>query len=169
MALKARVTLGTARGALCARGMFPVKPSQRRKISRHRAATWRWVPGRTCLPITSGIRASTSTSPPTAASRASRSALKNRAISTGSVERALTLIPVASARLVAAAGRFVQYPISRDDVLATVGVAHETVRVNEGAGEHPPYLLLSDEFFDATFAEVGDLLERLYRERSGCR
>ncbi len=83
--------------------------------------------------------------------------------------RALTLIPVASARLVAAAGRFAQYPISRDDVLATVGVAHETVRVNEGAGEHPPYLLLSDEFFDATFAEVGDLLERLYRERSGCR
>lgn len=82
--------------------------------------------------------------------------------------RGLSLIPVASARLVEAAGRFSQYPIERDDVLAAVGVAHETVRVNEGAGDHPPYQLLSDEFFNVTFAEVGDTLERLYTERAVC-
>lgn len=80
--------------------------------------------------------------------------------------RGLSLIPVATARLVEAAARFPQYPIERDDVLAAVGVAHETVRVNEGAGEHPPYQLLSDDFFDTVFAEVGDALEDLYTERT---
>lgn len=78
----------------------------------------------------------------------------------------ISLIPVASPRLVEAAARFPQYPICRDDILAAVGVAHETVRVNEGGDEHPPYLLLTDEFFSQTCAEVVDTIERLYRERA---
>lgn len=78
----------------------------------------------------------------------------------------ISLVPVASPRLVEAAARFPQYPVCRDDVLAAVGVAHETVRVNEGGDEHPPYLLLTDEFFSRTFAEVVDTIERLYRERA---
>lgn len=79
--------------------------------------------------------------------------------------RPLYLVPVANNRLVEAASHFEQYPISRDEVLATVGVAHETVRVNEGTDQHPPYQLLTDEFFMQTFAEVVDQTIGLFEER----
>ncbi len=80
--------------------------------------------------------------------------------------RPLRLIPVASVRLIEAAARFAQYPIERDLVIATAGVAHETVRVNEGTDQHPPYQLLSDEFFAQTFAEVVEQTISLFEERA---
>ena len=80
--------------------------------------------------------------------------------------RPLHLIPVASARLIEAAARFAQYPIERDLVIATAGVAHETVRVNEGTDQHPPYQLLTDEFFAQTFAEVVEQTVSLFEERA---
>lgn len=80
--------------------------------------------------------------------------------------RPLRLIPVASVRLIGAAARFAQYPIDRDLVIATVGVAHETVRVNEGTDQHPPYQLLTDEFFAQTFAEVVKQTISLFEERA---
>ena len=80
--------------------------------------------------------------------------------------RPLHLIPVASARLIEAAARFAQYPIERDLVIATAGVAHETVRVNEGTDQHPPYQLLTDEFFAQTFAEVVEQAISLFEERA---
>lgn len=77
----------------------------------------------------------------------------------------LHLVPVATDRLASAAERFAQYPVSRDEVIATVGVAHETVRVNEGTDQHPPYQLLTDEFFIQTFVEVVDQTVSLFEER----
>lgn len=78
---------------------------------------------------------------------------------------ALSLIPVANPRLIEAASAFPQYALAREEVIATVGVAHETVRVNEGANEHPPYQLLTDKFFEQTFAEVVDQTVSLFEER----
>lgn len=72
----------------------------------------------------------------------------------------------ATDRLAAAAGRFPQYLISRDEVLYTTAVIHETVRENPGNPEHPPYQLLNDEFFANTFAEVSERAERLFAERT---
>lgn len=80
--------------------------------------------------------------------------------------RPLSLVPVANPRLVEAASRFPQYSLGRDEVIATVGVAHETVRVNEGTDEHPPYQLLSDEFFAQTFDEVVKRTIVLFEERA---
>lgn len=80
--------------------------------------------------------------------------------------RPLYLVPVANKRLVKAASCFAQYPISRDEVLATVGVAHETVRVNEGSDQLPPYQLLTDEFFTQTFAEVVEQTIALFEARA---
>lgn len=36
---------------------------------------------------------------------------------------------------------------------------HEIVRENPGEPDHPPYRLLTEEFFDATFTEVIELTE----------
>lgn len=72
----------------------------------------------------------------------------------------------ATDRLTAAASRFPQYPLSRDEVLYTVAVIHETVRENPGNPEHRPYRLLNDGFFSSTFAEVANQAERLFAERT---
>lgn len=74
-------------------------------------------------------------------------------------------VPVATPRLCAAAAAFAQYPIARTYVDRTVGVIHETVRSNPGSADHPPYRLLTDAFFDATFAEVVEKTDALLRER----
>ena len=68
-------------------------------------------------------------------------------------------IPRATDRLYTAATRFGQYPIHKEYVLKTIGVMHEIVRENPGEPDHPPYRLLTEEFFDATFAEVIELTE----------
>ncbi len=78
----------------------------------------------------------------------------------------ISSIVCATDRLAAAAGRFPQYPISRDEVLYTAAVVHETVRENPGNPEHPPYRLLNDDFFASTFAEVAERAERLFAERA---
>ena len=68
-------------------------------------------------------------------------------------------IPRATDRLYTAATRFGQYPIHKEYVLKTIGVMHEIVRENPGEPDHPPYRLLTEEFFDATFTEVIELTE----------
>ncbi len=78
----------------------------------------------------------------------------------------ISSIVCATDRLAAAAGRFPQYPISRDEVLYTTAVVHETVRENPGNPEHPPYRLLNDDFFASAFAEVAESAERLFAERA---
>ncbi len=78
----------------------------------------------------------------------------------------ISSIVCATDRLVAAAGGFPQYPISRDEVLYTAAVVHETVRENPGNPEHPPYRLLNDDFFASAFAEVAESAERLFAERT---
>ena len=42
---------------------------------------------------------------------------------------------------------------------------HEIVRENPGEPDHPPYRLLTEEFFDETFAEVIELTEAGFAER----
>ena len=42
---------------------------------------------------------------------------------------------------------------------------HEIVRENPGEPDHPPYRLLTKEFFDATFTEVIELIEAGYAAR----
>lgn len=74
-------------------------------------------------------------------------------------------VPAATERLIAAAEGFPQYPIGRRYVLETIGVTHEIVRTNGGNAEHPPYRLLTDEFFDSTLNEVLDATEAAIRER----
>lgn len=76
-------------------------------------------------------------------------------------------VPRASERLFAAAEAFPQYPIGRRYVLETIGVTHEIVRTNGGSPDHPPYRLLTDAFFDATFNEVLDATDRAVAERLG--
>ncbi len=78
----------------------------------------------------------------------------------------ISSIVCATDRLAAAAGRFPQYPISRDEALYTAAVVHETVRENPGNPEHPPYRLLNDDFFANTFIEVAERAERLFVERA---
>ena len=56
-------------------------------------------------------------------------------------------IPRATDRLYTAAARFGQYPIHKEYVLKTIGVMHEIVRENPGEPDHPPYRLLTEEFF----------------------
>ena len=74
-------------------------------------------------------------------------------------------IPRATDRLNAAAAQFGQYSIPQEYVLKTIGVMHEIVRENPGEPDHPPYRLLTEEFFDATFAEVVELTEAGFAER----
>ncbi len=74
-------------------------------------------------------------------------------------------IPRATDRLYTAATRFGQYPIHKEYVLKTIGVMHEIVRENPGEPDHPPYRLLTEEFFDATFTEVIELTETGFAAR----
>lgn len=74
-------------------------------------------------------------------------------------------IPCATDRLYTAAAQFGQYSIPQDYVLKTIGVMHEIVRENPGEPDHPPYRLLTEEFFDATFTEVVELTETGFAER----
>jgi len=50
-------------------------------------------------------------------------------------------------------------------VLKTIGVMHEIVRENPGEPDHPPYRLLTEKFFDATFTEVIELTEAGFAAR----
>ena len=74
-------------------------------------------------------------------------------------------IPRATDRLYAAAAQFGQYSIPQEYVLKTIGVMHEIVRENPGEPDHPPYRLLTEDFFDATFTEVVELTEAGFAER----
>lgn len=74
-------------------------------------------------------------------------------------------IPRATDRLYTAATRFGQYPIHKEYVLKTIGVMHEIVRENPSEPNHPPYRLLTEEFFDATFTEVIELTEAGFAAR----
>ncbi len=42
---------------------------------------------------------------------------------------------------------------------------HEIVRENPGEPDHPPYRLLTEAFFDATFTEVVELTEAGFAAR----
>ena len=74
-------------------------------------------------------------------------------------------VPRATERLYAAAARFPQYSIPKEYVLKTIGVMHEIVRENEGEPHHPPYRLLTEEFFDATAREVVELAAAGFEQR----
>ena len=74
-------------------------------------------------------------------------------------------VPRATERLYAAAARFPQYSISKEYVLKTIGVMHEIVRENEGDPHHPPYRLLTEDFFDATAREVVELAAAGFERR----
>ena len=74
-------------------------------------------------------------------------------------------VPRATERLYAAAARFPQCSIPKEYVLKTIGVMHEIVRENEGDPRHPPYRLLTEDFFDATAREVVELAEAGFERR----
>lgn len=74
-------------------------------------------------------------------------------------------VPRATERLYAAAVRFPQYSIPKEYVLKTIGVMHEIVRESSGVTEHPPYRLLTEEFFDATAHEIAELAEAGFERR----
>ena len=80
-------------------------------------------------------------------------------------EQQIVSVPVASERLLRAAAAFPQYPIEERVALETVGVIHEIVRTNGGGFQHPPYRLLTEEFFLETFAEVVTATDRAVAER----
>ena len=73
-------------------------------------------------------------------------------------------LPRVTPRLVAAAAAFPQYPIASDHVHDAIVVTHEIVRTN-GAPAHAPYQLLTEDFFEITFAEVLDTTDRALEER----
>lgn len=74
-------------------------------------------------------------------------------------------IPRATDRLYTAAAQFGQYSIPQEYVLKTIGVMHEIVRENPGEPDHPPYRLLTEDFFDATFTEVVEMTEAGFAAR----
>lgn len=78
---------------------------------------------------------------------------------------AIVSVPRATDRLYAAAARFPQYSIPKEYVLKTIGVMHEIVRENEGDPHHPPYRLLTEDFFDATSREVVELAAAGFERR----
>ena len=78
---------------------------------------------------------------------------------------AVDLVPQATQRLLRAAERFPQYEIPQLYALETVGVMHEIVRESSVEHDHPPYRLLTDEFFAETLALVLDETDRLLAER----
>lgn len=73
-------------------------------------------------------------------------------------------IPRETPELLAAAAAFPQYAIASAHVHDAIVVAHEIVRTN-GAPAHAPYQLLTEEFFETTFAEVLDITDRALEER----
>lgn len=73
-------------------------------------------------------------------------------------------IPRETPALLQAAAEFPQYPIAREHVHDAIVVAHEIVRTN-GAPDHAPYQLLTEDFFEITFAEVLDTTDRALEER----
>ena len=77
----------------------------------------------------------------------------------------LSAVPQATERLLVACAAFPQYPIPAPYVHASVGVIHETVRVNGGVATHEPYRLLTDDFFTDTLAEVLERTERALATR----
>ena len=77
----------------------------------------------------------------------------------------ITSFPRDTPRLIAAAAAFPQYELDERTVLMTIGVAHEIVRENQGALDHPPYRLLTSEFFSTVSAEVVETTDRLLAER----
>ncbi|WP_216476083.1 hypothetical protein [Coriobacterium glomerans] len=64
-----------------------------------------------------------------------------------------------------AAAAFPQYPIDHASVEATIAVMAEVVRANGGVAEHPPYLLLNDDFFEETLEMVLDETDRILASR----
>lgn len=79
---------------------------------------------------------------------------------------AIDSVPRATERLYQAASAFPQYSIDREYVLKTIGVMHEIVRSNPGDPHHPPYRLLTDEFFERVFAEVIETTDELFAART---
>lgn len=78
----------------------------------------------------------------------------------------ITSIPKETPQLNDAASSFAQYAIAPGHVHDAIVVAHEIVRTN-GVPAHAPYLLLTEEFFNETFAEVLDTCDAAVRERLG--
>ncbi len=76
----------------------------------------------------------------------------------------ISSIPRETPALVHAAQAFPQYAIARPHVHDAIVVTHEIVRTN-GAPDHAPYQLLTDDFFEITFAEVLDTTEQALKER----
>lgn len=77
----------------------------------------------------------------------------------------ISTFPRDTPRLIAAAATLLPYSLDERCVRLAVGVAHEIVRQNQGALDHPPYRLLTSAFFDAVFAEVVETTDRLLEER----
>lgn len=77
----------------------------------------------------------------------------------------ISSVPHATERLLAAAEAFPQYSLERRFTYEAVGVAHEIVRTNGGEEGHAPYRLLTDEFFDTTFAEAVEATETQFAAR----
>lgn len=79
----------------------------------------------------------------------------------------ISAVPVATDELYRAAAEFGQYTIDRQAVDGTVAVAERIVRDNPGVPGHPPYRLLSDEFFERVFTEVIEETNRQLDELLG--
>ncbi|AEB07585.1 hypothetical protein Corgl_1486 [Coriobacterium glomerans PW2] len=77
----------------------------------------------------------------------------------------ISAVPRATPALYAAAAAFPQYPIDHASVEATIAVMAEVVRANGGVAEHPPYLLLNDDFFEETLEKVLDETDRILASR----
>lgn len=77
----------------------------------------------------------------------------------------ISSVPVETPELVRAAEAFPQYPVEAPQVHDAIVVAYEIVRSATGIAAHAPYLLLSDDFFDKTFAEVSCIANELVEAR----
>ncbi len=76
----------------------------------------------------------------------------------------ITSLPLETEGLLRAAAAFPQYAIVRMHVHDAIVVTHEIVRTN-GVPVHAPFQLLTEEFFNDTFAEVLDTTDRCLEER----
>lgn len=79
----------------------------------------------------------------------------------------ISMVPVATDELYAAAAGFGQYAVDRQAVDGAIAVAGQIVRDNPGVPGHPPYRLLSDAFFEHVFAEVVEKTDRQLAELLG--
>ena len=75
-------------------------------------------------------------------------------------------VPEKTPELLEAARMFPQYSIDEDAVEKTIASVGAIVRANPGEPHHVPYRLLTDEFFNAVFAESIERSERLFSERT---